>query len=56
MCVNYASTDLRGIIPPLSHAPTAHGARGELVVNTLVNAHPFYALSLLLNILLRVGH
>ena len=29
---------------------------GELVVNTLVNAHPFYALSLLLNILLRVGH
>ena len=28
--------DLRGIIPPLSHAPTAHGDRGDLVVNTRV--------------------
>jgi hypothetical protein len=31
--------DLRGIIPPLSHAPTVDGGQGELVVIIYSNDH-----------------
>ena len=48
--------DLRGIIPPLSHAPTVDGGQGELVVNIYSNEDIIKYRIPLMEILLRVGH